>query len=161
MENNNESNRVTGFIIDSEPVIIDDKNAKKKISKSERLERYLGYALGFSTGILIFHGMSSCMNPNKNINNSCTLITIYNHEIHIYDNVRNTEECNDWYKVTELSDKNWLIYVYGVEAPIYSEFIVSNISFDEDNNILFDSNNLTVDNYEYFKQEENNVRTRK
>lgn len=98
----------------------------------------------------------------------CSLITISNNEIHIYDNVpihASYKDSKPKYDITELNDQNWLIYVYGSDASQYSEFIASNIYFDENNKVILDSLKLTDENFEYFVNNENsndnNSRVRK
>ncbi|MBO4601312.1 MAG: hypothetical protein J5634_03685 [Bacilli bacterium] len=152
-----------GIDFDSDPVVINNESNVTK--KEDILINVVSFTLATSlVGIIIIPNAKSC--EHLKIYKTSSLIVINNHEIHIYDNVPIEEvHTKNKYNIIELNNQNWLIYVYGANASQYSDFMASNIYFDENNKIVLDSFKLTDENFEYFINNENsndnNSRVRK
>ena len=121
----------------------------------EKKDKFIaGFAIAIATVSTIAvtsATIKSCKdNINLNKNKSCTMMIIHDKEIDIYDNVPFSEESFDKYKVLQLNDQNCIVYVFGDDSSLYSDFIASNIYFDENNKVIIDTININQDNYEYY-----------
>ncbi len=90
-----------------------------------------------------------------------TYILVNNGEVSIYEdndlNIKIKIKDKEKYGIVEFDEHNWIIYVYCKDSNTYAEFIKSNIYFDENNKIIFDTYNLTEEKYEYFSLESEGI----
>lgn len=108
------------------------------------------------------NGTSRCLDQKKEkkLNDKmygeieCSLIMINNGEEYINNNATKTGHTNDNYDLSYYDGKSIVLYIYGedpIERKIYTDFILSNIVINEENNVFFDQNSITKESFEEYK----------
>ena len=104
---------------------------------------------------LVNSGVAATKNLIKRLNNKnkseiCSTIIISNESKTVVYDVKNDEYSDVKYKIEELDEKNWIIYVFGSDNDKYADFISYTVSFDKDGNIILDTDELNSKNYEEY-----------
>lgn len=157
MVNNEEININENNVENENKKVISD-NEYKGITNNKFTD---GFIIGTIAAVLTYSFSTTIPQLfDKNKDHVCTLITIKDGDVNVFDNIKKNDFSKSKYSYQKISDTMCYIYVYGSDAPTYADFILSNIYFGDNNKIIFDENNVTSDNFEYYVLHEDEI-TRK
>ena len=85
---------------------------------------------------------------------NCNIISVFDGKVSIDENQETNKSYKDLdYKLAMQDDEDLVVYVYSnddLERDLYTKYIVSKIHVDEDENIYFDENDLSQEDYYEF-----------
>lgn len=141
--------------------------------KNNNKLKLISSSLGMS--LVLVTGTTACVlwsteynkNINENINNqrvggvvnfsdSYNLVVINNGEYIRLNNIQNNENIDNSYNIAINDNNSFVAYVYGgylndsqsyISKDILTDYIVSNITINEDNTVSFDESIITEENY--------------
>ena len=131
-------------------------DSKRNDEEFELIISTVFYTILISLGINIGYNITKKIQrkmKNKNTENKYTAIVLSNGNRNIVRDIESDEYADEKYKIVEIDDCDWVVYVYGEDRTEYAYFLSSNMYFNEDNKIIFDINNATDEKYEDFTQD--------
>ena len=96
---------------------------------------------------------------SSNTDDYAAMICSNGHIINV-SNLTDYDEFEGLYYVLRLNDQNMIIYVHDENPDLLLDYIKENISFDKENNVIIDVDDISYSSYEEYKKEQTKVNTR-